>query len=270
MSVNRDSLTRAERRLLALVTHLEGAEVFRPVQGRDNSVAIVDGRWVIRIARTEDARSYFAREQAVLQQLSQVCRVPRPLAQSGTGAVFEYIPGSEINASVWRDFSDIDRSNIARQLRVILQGLHTLEPSTLPSPEDVLDAEWVRTSIDRCATMPPRRPLACDPHQLLSRFELAWSHAQAPTAIVHVDLKPPHLLVDEHQVAIIDFGGVSLGDPALDYGVLAHYLGDDLLTHMGIGESALAARARCYADLYHLRMCTRGWTRTAPRFADPA
>ena len=26
----------------------------------------------------------------------------------------------------------------------------------------------------------------------------------------------------------------------------------------------LAARARCYADLYHLRRCTRGWTQSAP------
>ncbi len=259
-------LTDEEQCLLAMVSGDRARHIRIPEQGRDNRVVIVDERWVLRTPKTHEARTYLLNEQAVLEKLSERFPVPRPLARHGDGIVYEYIPGRALDKQMWAQLSPADKRSVGLAARSILLGLHSLRTSVLPAPEDILDSAWVRSSIDACAEMEPRRPLAFEPGDLLQRFESAWGLGEAPMSVVHVDLKPPHLLVDGNAISVIDFGGVSLGDPALDYGVLTHHVGDDFISTMGITDRGLLARARCYADLYMLRMCTRGWTRTAPHW----
>lgn len=265
---NNGVLDATERSLLSLVSDTVGSRVHRPPQGDDNIVVIVDGRWVIRVPKTDDARAASANEVAALRVLSDRCPVPRPVADHADGVVYGYLPGEELDRDAWLALDPARRRSVARQLRATLDEIHALPTDALPDPLDSLDAGWVRDSIRSCAGMEPRRPLAFDPATLLDRFEAAWLLAHARTAIVHVDLKPTNLLLDDEQVSIIDFGALSFGDPALDYGVLRHHLGEDLLVDMGVAGTPLAARARCYSDLYHLRRCTRGWTRSAPRYSD--
>lgn len=190
------------------------------------------------------------------------CRVPRPLGSLHHGIVYEYIVGSPLTAAKWRSLPDQHRRRIAADVRCVLDALHAIDPQTLPDDPELLDAEWVLTSIARCADVPPRAPLGFDPDGLATRFEHAWSQGAAPHSLVHVDLKPDNIVADDHRASVIDFGGVCLGDPAIDYGVLAHHFGNSMLEALGLDNSPIAARARCYADLYHLRRCTRGWTRS--------
>jgi aminoglycoside 2''-phosphotransferase len=258
------SLTSVELDLLVAAGIDSHSTVRRPEQGQDNSVVIIDEQWVVRVAKTLEARGYHANELAVLEALPRSCAVPRPCAAHDGGIVYPFLPGESLDRTAWSSLGPDAQVAVAEQIRHVLTELHALAVDSLPDPIDRLDTDWVRSSIRTCSRTSSRRPLSFEPRSLLERFESAWALEYWQSVIVHVDLKPSNLLIDGDLASVIDFGGLSMADPALDYGVLSHHLGNDVLDAMGIAETALAARARCYADLYELRRSTRGWTRSAP------
>ena len=262
-----DQLTPDQLTLLSLVSDTPPASIFRPDQGVDNDVVIVDDRWVVRVAATEAARGYLVNELAVLAALPGDLRVPRPLGTHTHGVVYELLVGHPLDRATWTSLGADRQTVVALQLSLLLASLHAVDCAALSNPLPPLTANWVRGSIERCMATTPRRALSFPVEALHARFEAAWSLAPPPPlTVVHQDLKPVHLLVDENEVvSVIDFGAVGIGEPALDLGVLVHHLGDDLLVAMGIEHTPAAARARCWADLYELRRCTRGWSETAPR-----
>jgi aminoglycoside phosphotransferase (APT) family kinase protein len=180
------------------------------------------------------------------------------------GIVYEYIEGVRLTSDIWNSRSAAERRFVAADLHLTLCALHELPTDVLPDTPDLLDRAWVVKSIEQCSSSTPRAPLNFDIATLAERFESAWSISEYAMSIVHVDLKPANLLIHEDRATVIDFGGVCLGDPAIDFGVLTHHFGEDLLRAMELEDTPLAARARCYSDLYHLRRCTRGWTRSTP------
>jgi len=115
-----------------------------------------------------------------------------------------------------------------------LQSLHQINPQNFPGfPEEEMDSEKIiqsaKRSIMRWIPMLKDNPQlfhACI--KFLDTFD--WNSLNVPFSpcIIHNDLLPEHVLIQEGKIsAIIDWGDTALGDPAIDYGGVGYCFGWD-------------------------------------------
>jgi aminoglycoside phosphotransferase (APT) family kinase protein len=194
-------------------------------EGWDNTVWLVDGRWVFRFPRREVAVPGFERELAALPVIAP--RVPLPIPDP----VFRGRPSDEYPwpffgapFAVGREPLGLDersRAALARPLGEFLRALHAapLVPGLLDDPMGRADmAVRVPKTLDQLGPVEAAGLwTAPDPvHRLLSEA-LSLPKPEA-TSVVHGDLHFRHLLVDDHDAlsGVIDWGDVCHGDPSID------------------------------------------------------
>ena len=196
-------------------------------EGWDNSVWLVDERWVFRFPRRAIALAGVEREIALLPRLAPLLPLPVPVpAFVGRPAGefpwpffgCELIGGRELADA---ELSDEARHRLARQLGSFLRALHAI----------AIDAELPADPMGR-ADMRRRVPRT---HERLSELERLglWSPPAAvgrrldaalelppspPSAVVHGDLHVRHVLVgaDGAAAGVIDWGDLCRADPAAD------------------------------------------------------
>ncbi len=105
-------------------------------------------------------------------------------------------------------------------------------------------------------------------------LERASRHMPPPT-LIHADLKPQHVLVDEQQrvLGVLDFEGVQVSDPAFDFARVIQnwdpaFARLVLARYRGPVDEGFMERAQCYRDLEALTVidsaAERGWDAWLP------
>jgi aminoglycoside phosphotransferase (APT) family kinase protein len=179
--------------------------------GWDFKVLILDGEWVLRIPRVDQAAAKLAKEAALLPALAPALPVEIPrfeqVSRDPPFVVYRLIRGEPLR--------DEDPDGV----RAFLEALHSLDPGELPIPplDDWLAAWCEQADLFRGVVLPL---LDADERSageaLLQEVDTLTGFAPALT---HCDLGPPHLLVRDGRLAgVIDWAGARIGDPALDYG----------------------------------------------------
>jgi aminoglycoside 2''-phosphotransferase len=181
--------------------------------GWDFKVLILDGEWVLRIPRDDDAAAKLAKEAELLPALAPALPVEIPrfeqVSRNPPFVVYRLIRGEPLQGE--------DSGGV----RAFLEALHSLDPDELPVPPP---ADWGAAWCEQADTFrevvlplldPDERPAG---KALLRQTETLTGFT--PT-LTHCDLEPCHLLVREGRLAgVIDWAGARIGDPALDYGWL--------------------------------------------------
>jgi aminoglycoside phosphotransferase (APT) family kinase protein len=143
-------------------------------------------------------------------------------------AGYRPIPGESLSYETFISLTREQRRDIATSVAGVLNEVHGFsmdEASTMGIPED--DPWYVEVSGFIYNYLRIIR------HGSLNEAELAYSDdivrkmastdltISVPQCVIHADIEPPHVLVDNGRfTGVIDFGDILIGDPACDFGWL--------------------------------------------------
>jgi aminoglycoside phosphotransferase (APT) family kinase protein len=189
----------------------------------DNAIYRLGEEMAVRLPRRPGPVAALAREQQWLPRLAPLLplAVPVPLAQGAPGegfpfpwAVYQWLDGENV-----ADEPDVDLPDAAARLGTFVAALQRIDtaggppPTFRAKPVSALD-DQVRAEI---------RDLPEDGMVDPELATAAWETAMAapawagPPRWVHADLSPLNLLARHGRLtAVIDFGGLGVGDPAID------------------------------------------------------
>jgi aminoglycoside phosphotransferase (APT) family kinase protein len=212
------------RRLLAgQFPHWAGLRI-KPVAsyGTDHGIYRLGDRLAARLPRVAGATRQAAKEAKWLPRLAPhvPLALPVPVAMGRPGAgypfdwsVYEWLPGENANGTI-EDLAQaaVDLAAFVTALRQVdTAGAHPRRPHSRGGPLAESD-EQVRRSV---AQLGDRIDGAAALRSWQESLDApAWA---GPEAWVHGDLLPGNLLVVGGRLsAVIDFGGLNVGDPACD------------------------------------------------------
>lgn len=212
------------RRLLAAQLPQWADLPVRPVDsfGTDHDIYRLGEHLVVRMPRMAWAVDQVAIEGTWLPRIAPHVRLTVPVQRAvGVPAygypypwsVYEWLPGeSASTAALDLDRAAVDLAGFIRGLRTVdTTGAHLRVQGHRGSPLRDLDL-GVRESVDRLGKR-------VDRSAALASWEASLAAApwDGPPTWLHGDLLPGNLLVRNDRLsAVIDFGGLNVGDPACD------------------------------------------------------
>ncbi|WP_295816270.1 aminoglycoside phosphotransferase family protein [uncultured Deinococcus sp.] len=215
----------------ALVTQLIAAQCPRwsgaPVtqlqhSGTDNAVYRVGRGLVVRLPRRTWVAGDVAKEAAWLPRLAPLLPldVPRPLFVGVPGegfpfpwAVYPWLDGVEAGLDTVRDGHEL-----ARDLAAFVAALRSVPRPKGNAPQGSRNGTLHGRDADTWGAIADSAALL-DPAPVLAAWEavLAAPAWDGTPVWIHGDLKPGNLLAHRGRLsAVIDWGGLTLGDPAVD------------------------------------------------------
>ena len=233
--------------------------------GGDHVLLIADEKYAFRFPRP--GQHALLHEIDVLHLLRQRTNMAVPAYEFidpiGRFAGYQLIPGTPLSPAVFELLSNSARDAVLRAVGQLLHTLHTLDPAAIINRE-AWPCNWTAADFaDRMRRQRlPRLNLALPAlADAIGRFfELYRQDRPEESTVVHGDLVPEHILIDEDSstlAGIIDFGDVALGDPAQDLAGLWAY-GQEAgvracqLYRQGETDPGLVARSRRHFIRYRI------------------
>lgn len=256
---------------------LEVRELTELGAGTDSACYLADGEWVLRLPLAPDAQRTLTTELALLPDLATTLPASTPrfehLARAGDRvllAAYPLLSGAPLTHERLTAMGRRDRTDVLDRLAAFLAALHAY-------PTARATAAGVRAELAKGGYHGSQRQLpellqgtltAAEVEQLeaiLTRHER--EQAPVPTVLLHADLKPDHVLYDEatRQLAVIDWGDVSLGERDFELAIIGRFFGraflSALLEHLpDLDAKVVLDRARffevlrCAQDLYYVTL----------------
>jgi aminoglycoside phosphotransferase (APT) family kinase protein len=235
-------------------------------EGWDNTVWLVDERWVFRFPRRELAVPAVARQVAVLPRLAPLVplAIPEPTFRGRPAEGYPWpfygaphLAGREVADAA---MTDEGRAGLARPLALFLRALHEIDPRRVGAedlPVDPMGRANMAIRVPRAAeALADADALGLwSPPPAIGPLLEAAATLPPPdgSAVAHGDLHLRHLLVDETgaPAAVIDWDDLCRADPSVDlvlfWSLLPPCARVDFLDAYGPVEDQQLLRARVLA-----------------------
>ncbi len=237
-------------------------------EGLVNDVIMI-GDSVFRFAKTEAGARDLQNELEILDRVRPRLNVavPTPFHRSDNAIAHRRLPGVTLRNAWMKAQPETTQQRLADQLAEVLHAIHTTPGVGLRRTSAPTTAE---------AQERIRRDVEALVYPLLMRHQREWAEALFESmlsdprafdhepALIHGDIGPYHLLVDEASASLtglLDFGVGGLGDPANDFALLLQCYGETFVMRMGSrypGLDRLLRRARYYAQVIELEWAMLG------------
>jgi aminoglycoside phosphotransferase (APT) family kinase protein len=237
-----------------------------------------DGHWVVRVPKLEYARDEIERQTCLAPKLDAAgipCprdwRLLRDADGSTAAGLYRYVDGSPAPRSGPRRLRAL-----APRIADLLNRLHRLPHELALACGGGLSPAWPGLYSGLIAGLSPSLGPKSAAWVRNMGAELAAASQTAPAPVfVHADLAPWHLLLDSEGdlVAVLDFPGPVLTDPAIDFGRLVQHWGIDfaeavLASYSGDIDANFSKRMMLYARLEPLKTIQAGLTRGQQGWVD--
>ncbi|HEU4559142.1 MAG TPA: phosphotransferase [Longimicrobium sp.] len=231
------------------------AETVEPLGEGDFSTAyLVNGEWVFRFAKHEEAAASLSREACLLPRLADrfELRIPSPRVVSvderPAFVAHPILPSPELMPERYLALAEPERERCAGQLARFLAQLHASDTSDARAcGVETRDYRARYQGVLERARRHLFTRMSAAYRTFVEQEFAAYLSFDAPSAfqpaLLHGDLSPGHVLYDPAAgclTGVIDFGDLMIGDPAWDlvfiyedYGLdflsrlLPHYTSDD-------------------------------------------
>jgi aminoglycoside phosphotransferase (APT) family kinase protein len=234
------------------------------------------GDLVLRVPRLDWAAGEIERQACLMPRLRargfpvvEDARVLRDEAGAVLAGVHRYAAGEAAHAR-----GRAERIALARQLGAFLSRLHALPVAEYRACGAVEHAPWpgrFGALVARLSSRLPERSRAWV-DDTARRLRSAMRTAPLP-APLHDDLQPAHLLLDDTGtlVAVLDWSGPQIGEPAIDFRRLVQFFGAEFaeltLEHYDAAvDPHFRERMRLYAALGPLITIEAGIDRELPHW----
>ena len=199
--------------------------------GWDHVIVVVHNTQAFRFPRSQAYAQRLPIEVKFLQQFLPTSPINIPkltLHQDSQAnlvyATYPFIRGVKFEKKIQAKFSQSEKNHIARQLGQFITALHSFPGSKAKKIglETIKNNYWQNRLKKIKVTVFPL--LSAKEQQwiisLFNDFFIALNQAKIKFVVSHGDIAPEHIIVnpETHRLSgLIDFGDISIGDPAYDF-----------------------------------------------------
>ncbi|NKB99984.1 MAG: phosphotransferase [Pseudomonadales bacterium] len=263
-----------------------------PASGSSNVLFRLGEDLLVRLPRQPGGGDGIAKERRWLPHFKQRLPVAVPevleVGKPGFGyseqwSIVRWLEGDLVKAYAGDRPTDVDRNALAHSLADVILALQSVEVSEEASRDPSLrwyrggalaDFDKVtRRNIEKCRSI---EDLGLDLDAALTYWDRAMQlpgvHKPGPTRWYHSDLVAENLLVTDGRLsAVLDFGGLAVGDPTIDlhgmWEILDSPSREILRSRLNV-EDAQWARGRAWALGIALGAFTYYWAKMPGRMQD--